>query len=309
VYLVASRDEVDLDGFKRKKAFRAQDGEMGHANNRSGKRGEDLYIRIPMGTEVYVKEGTEYMFKADMVEDGQELLAAEGGKPGYGNARFATPARRAPEIAEKGEEGENANLRLELKVLADVGLIGFPNAGRSTLLAALTGAKPRIAAYQFTTREPVLGIAEIGYNKIIMAEIPALISGAHLGKGLGYDFLKHVKRTKLLIHVLDGESKDPLDDMRMVNREIEFYEPDLLKKPQIVVFNKIDLPEVEEKVKQVGDEIKKLGLPFHAISALTGEGVDKLLPGIGECLRKLEKIKRVEEEPFVVFRPHLKDEK
>lgn len=309
IYLVATRDEVDLEGFKRKKPFKAEDGEAGHGNKRSGKQGQDLFIKVPPGTEVWVREGNEFIYRADMVGEGQKLLVAKGGKSGYGNAHFATPSRRAPEIGQKGEEGESVNLRLELKVIADVSLVGFPNAGRSTLLAAITGAKPQIAPYKFTTREPVLGIVEIGYNKIIIAEMPALIAGAHLGKGLGYEFLKHVKRTKLLIHVLDGESSDPVDDMRMVNREIEIYEPDLLEKPQIVVYNKIDVPEVREKAKQVEEEVRKLGLPFFAISAMAGQGIDNLLQGIGESLKKLEKIKRVEEEPFVVFRPRLKDKR
>lgn len=309
VYLTASRGEVDLEGFKRKKSFKADDGDMGQANDKSGKRGEDLYIKIPMGTEVYIKDNNEYIYKADMVEDGQKLLIAKGGKPGYGNAHFTSPTRRAPAMAQKGEEGENVSLKLELKVIADVSLIGFPNAGRSTLLAAITAAKPQIAPYKFTTREPVLGIVEISYNKIIMAEMPALIPGAHLGKGLGYDFLKHVKRAKLLIHMLDGLSSDPIDDMQMVNREVEFYEPDLLNKPQIVVLNKVDMPKVKEKVKQVEEEVKKLSLPFFAISAMTGEGIDTFMQGLWECLKKLEKIKKVEEEPFVVFRPHPKDKR
>lgn len=307
VYLVSSREEVDLEGFKRRKTFKAKDGGVGQKNNKSGKQGVDLFIKVPLGTEVYIKEGAEYIYKADLVEDGQKILFARGGKPGYGNAHFKTASRRAPAVRQKGEEGESASLRLELKVIADVSLIGFPNAGRSTLLSALTAARPQIAPYRFTTREPVLGILEVGYNKIIMAEIPALIPGAHLGKGLGYDFLKHMQRTKLIIHVLDGASSDPIDDMRMVNREIELYEPALLKKPQLIVLNKIDIPEVKEKVPLVEEEVKKLGLPFFAISAMTGEGVGVFMQGLGERLKKLEKIKRVEEEPFVVFRPPPKD--
>lgn len=309
VYLMACRDEVNLEGFKSKKTFKAENGGAGEGNNSSGKRGEDLYIKIPMGTEIYIKEGSEYLYKADMVEDEQKLLITKGGKSGWGNLHFTTPSIRAPAIKQKGEEGESASLRLELKVIADVSMIGFPNAGRSTLLAAITAARPQIAQYKFTTREPVLGIVEINYNKIIMAEMPALIPGAHLGKGLGYDFLKHIKRTKLLIHLLDGASSDPIDDMQMVNREIEFYEPDLLKKPQIVVLNKIDIPDVREKVKQMEEEMKKGGLPFFAISAMTGEGIDTLMQGLWERLKKLEKIKKVEAEPFVVFRPHPKDKK
>lgn len=308
-YLIASRDEVDLEGFRRRRAFKAEDGGAGEGEKRSGKRGEDLYIKIPLGTEVYIKEGTEYIYKADVVEEGQKILVARGGNPGYGNAHFKSPSVRAPKISQKGEEGESISLKLELKIIADVSLIGYPNAGRSTLLSAITAAKPQIASYKFTTREPVLGILEVGYNKIIMAEIPALISGAHMGKGLGYDFLKHIKRTKLLIHMLDGASDDLLGDMQKVNQEVELYEPDLLKKPQIVVLNKIDIPEVKAKINEIEEDVKKLDLPFFAISAITGEGIDALMQGMWECLKKQEKIKKVEEEPFVVFRPHLKDKR
>lgn len=306
VYLISSKDEVDLGIFTRKRSFKASEGEIGQPAKKSGKGGDDLYIVIPMGTEVYVKEGDAYTFRSDMVEDGQKLLVALGGKPGKGNASFATPSKRAPEIREKGAEGENASLKLELKVIADISLVGYPNAGRSTLLSAVTAAKPQIATYKFTTREPVLGIVEIGYNKIIMAEMPALIPGAHLGKGLGYNFLKHIKRTKLIIHVLDGASQDPVDDLRKVNREIELYEPLLLEKPQIVVLNKVDLPEAKEKVEEVGVEMKKLRIPFFPISAYTGEGMDAFMHGMWDIIKKQEKIKRVEEEPLVVFRPRVK---
>lgn len=307
VYLIASREEVDLEGFKGKKSFKAVDGGVGQGGNRSGKRGEDLFIRIPQGTEVYVKEENKYIFRADMIEDGQKILVSKGGKPGFGNAHFASSTVKAPEIMQKGEEGESIELKLELKITADVSLIGFPNAGRSTLLSAMTAAKPKIASYKFTTKEPVLGIVEIGYDKVIMAEIPALIPGAHLGRGLGYDFLKHIKRTKLLIHVLDGESSSPVDDMEKVNKELEIYEPELLEKPQIIVLNKIDLPGAISKVKQVEEKVKKLGIPFYAISAMTREGVGDLIQEIREGLKKMEKIKKVQEEPLVIFRPQPKD--
>ncbi len=217
---------------------------MAAKQNMSGRSAADLVIKIPPGTVVYEAKTGEIL--GDLVEPGQQLVVCKGGRGGRGNQHFATAVNQVPHMGERGEPGQNRQLRLELKLIADVGIVGVPNAGKSTLLAAVTSAKPKIAPYPFTTIEPNLGVAQLDEdNTLILADIPGLIEGAHLGIGLGHDFLRHVQRTRVLIHVLDGTAEDPLLDFAQINSELSLFDPNLTRKPVVVAFNKIDLPDAQ----------------------------------------------------------------
>jgi GTP-binding protein len=213
---------------------------------------------------------------ADLMESGREAIAAQGGRGGWGNTHFASSTNQAPRIAQEGEVGEEKRIILELKLIADVGVIGYPNVGKSSLLAAASAAKPRIASYPFTTLAPVLGVAEVGQKSFVLAEVPGLIQGAHAGRGLGHDFLRHVVRTRVLIHLVDGGSASPVDDLRRVNEELRLFDSALAGKPQLVAVNKIDLPQVEEKLGSLTEAFSGAGVRPLFISAASGEGVDKL---------------------------------
>ncbi len=286
--------------------FRANDGQRGGSNNKTGASGEDIYIEVPPGTIVRDAETGEVL--GDLVEPGQTLLVARGGRGGRGNAAFKSPTNRAPRIAERGEPGEARWLILELKLLADVGLIGKPNAGKSTLLSVISRARPKIADYPFTTLTPNLGVVEVDdYPPFVVADIPGLIEGAHEGRGLGDQFLRHVERTRLLVHLLDGLSPDPAGDFEAINAELAAYSPKLAERPQIVVFNKMDLPEARQKWPAVRDELQRRGYQSMAISAVTGEGVKELLYAIAQRLQKLPPPPPVETPK--VYRPLEEDEK
>ncbi len=269
--------------------FRAQKGTHGKGKNQTGKNGEDLIIRVPVGTIVLDDESGEVL--QDLLFDGQQFIAAAGGRGGKGNARFATPTHRTPRHAERGERGEERWLRLDLKLLADVGLIGFPNAGKSTLLAKISSARPKIGDYPFTTLAPNLGVVETEDGRpFVVADIPGLIEGASKGSGLGLTFLRHVERTKLLVHLLDlsGEPpQNPMEAFDALNRELEAYHPSLLEKVQIVALNKIDLPSVRERAEGVKQEFERIGHRLYAISGKTGEGVDELILAISLALGSL----------------------
>jgi GTP-binding protein len=229
-------------------------------------------------------------YEMDLVQHGQRLLAARGGKGGLGNVHFTTSTHQAPRIAELGQPGQEYELQLELKLLADVGLVGYPNAGKSTLLSAISAARPKIANYPFTTLTPNLGVVEVGTQTFVVADIPGLIEGAHAGVGLGYDFLRHVERTRLLVHVIDAsgyEGRDPLDDWRQINEELRLYQPALAARPQIVVLNKMDLPEARDNVERLRKAIDVPKTDLFAISAVTGEDVQPLLRRMAERLREL----------------------
>ncbi|MDH7488978.1 MAG: GTPase ObgE [Anaerolineae bacterium] len=300
VYLVASAHLNTLIPFQRKIHFKAERGEHGRGKDQFGKSGADLYIEVPTGTVVFDAETGELI--ADLTEDGQKALVARGGRGGRGNASFATPTNQAPRIAEKGEPGEERWLRLELRLIADVGIVGVPNAGKSTLLAAVSAARPKIADYPFTTLIPNLGVVEVDGQTFVMADIPGLIEGAHQGAGLGDKFLRHIRRTRVLVHLLDGASPDPLADFAAINRELELFSPDLAQKPQIVVLNKMDLPEAQEKWPRVAKALKRQGHEALAISAVTGEGVQALLRRVAATLRELPReVAAVPEQK--VFRP------
>jgi GTP-binding protein len=236
VSLVADGNMSTLRQFWRRRHFRAERGEKGAGKRMHGKSGGDLVIRVPLGTVVSRKEGSgEKVTLADLTEEGQQGRVAKGGHGGFGNSHFATSTNQQPRIAQKGEKGTESTLVLDLKLIADVGIIGRPNAGKSTLLASASAARPEIAGYPFTTREPVLGVVDVGNRSFVLAEVPGLIDGAHRGSGLGHDFLRHAERTKVLIHLLDGTSESPVDDMRNVNEELSLFSSELREKAQIVV--------------------------------------------------------------------------
>lgn len=261
------------------KQFRAQKGQHGKGKDQTGKNGENLVIRIPVGTLVR-DDRTEEVLQ-DFLFDGQQYIVAKGGRGGRGNARFATPTLRAPRHAEKGEKGQERTLRLELKLLADVGLIGYPNVGKSTLLSRISSASPKIADYPFTTLVPNLGVvSRENHRSLVVADIPGLIEGASKGAGLGLTFLRHIERTRLLIHLLDisGEaSRDAVKDFHALNHELKAYHHALQEKTQVVVLNKIDLPSVRERAGEIVNQFERMGLRLYLTSGQTGEGVDELL--------------------------------
>jgi GTP-binding protein len=266
-----------LTHFRHKRYFKAQNGAPGSGQNRSGKNGHDAIIEVPPGTLVYDKDTGELLF--DLTEENQEFLLLLGGKGGRGNQHFATPTRRIPRIAQPGLPGEERKLRLSLKFIADIGIIGFPNAGKSTLLSSLTMARPRIDDYPFTTLHPHLGVLDREDGKrVTMADIPGLIEGAGQGKGLGHRFLKHIERTRLLLHLLDFTyvpKHDLLEDFLVLRRELEDYDPALLQKEQMVAINKIDVEQGRE-IGALMKKLKKMGFEVFAISAVSGEGLDVL---------------------------------
>jgi GTPase len=288
--------------------FHAEDGARGGGNNKTGKSGKELVIHIPPGTVVYDEETSDVI--GDLIEQGERLVVCKGGRGGRGNARFATARNQAPRVAERGEPGEARNLRLELKLLADIGIIGVPNAGKSTFLAAVTRAKPKIAPYPFTTLEPNLGVVSLDdETTLVLADIPGLIEDAHKGAGLGHAFLRHIQRTSVLIHLLDGLSENPLVDYAQINTELALFDPKLSHKPQIVALNKVDIPEVEERWPQIKTQLRQREIGKHslvtAISALDGTNVRPLLYRAAELLT-LEKTKAAhqpEAAELPVYRP------
>jgi GTP-binding protein len=288
VVLEASKDLRTLMDYRYQRHFKAKRGQHGKGHNQHGRNGQDLILKVPVGTIVKDEEGN---IIADLVSPGQRVIVARGGIGGRGNAHFVTATRRAPSFAEKGEPGEKRWLFLELKLLADVGLVGMPNAGKSSLISYISKAKPKVASYPFTTKVPHLGVTRLPDGRsFVVADIPGLIEGAHLGRGLGLNFLRHIERTKVIVHLLDlATSRDPVDDFILINTELECYDSRLIEKPQIVAGNKIDLPGAKAKVTKVRKRIAKLGWQFFAISAVTGEGVDSLLYATADLLDKEEK--------------------
>lgn len=294
VIIRANGDLNTLINFRHHRKFAAKAGANGGAKEMFGKAADDVIVEVPLGTMVYDDKTEELL--ADLTQNGQEVMVAKGGHGGRGNSHFATSAVRAPTYAEKGEPGEEKIIRLELKVLADVGLLGFPSVGKSSLLRKVSGAKPEVAAYHFTTLNPILGVVSLDYDRsFVMADIPGLIEGASQGTGLGDEFLRHVERTKVLIHVLDAagsEGRDPLNDFHVINNELELYSPLLAKKKQIVAANKTDLIDDPKKLDDLKKAIEKEGYQFFPICTLTGEGLKPLLEAAWKILQ---------EEPDVSF--------
>jgi GTP-binding protein len=256
-----------LSAFRKNEKFNAEDGKNGGGSQKSGKGGKDRVILVPPGTIIYDADTGELL--GDLTTAGQRLLVCKGGRGGLGNQHFATARNQAPRVAEKGYPYEERSLRLELKLIADIGIIGLPNAGKSTLLSALTNAKPKIGDYPFTTLEPNLGVANIDEDvTVVLADIPGLIEGAAEGAGLGHDFLRHIQRTRVLIHMIDGLSEDPLADFSQINNELSLFDPKLGTKPQIVVLNKIDQPDVQERLKKIKASFKKQKVELFTASAM-----------------------------------------
>lgn len=290
-----------LGSFRQNQKFKAEDGVRGGPAQMSGRYGKDLVISVPPGTIIFDADTGELI--GDLTEDGQQLMICKGGRGGRGNQHFATSRNQVPRTAEKGEPYEEKRLRLELKLIADIGLIGVPNAGKSTLLTALTNARPKIAPYPFTTLEPNLGVTEIDVDTtVVLADIPGLIEGASQGAGLGHDFLRHVQRTRVLIHLLDGLSDDPIADYSQINTELSLFDPNLAKKPQIVVLNKIDQPEVQERLADLQKKFKKKKVEFMTISALARTNTRDLLIKAYQILQDTP-MPEIVEMPLPVYKP------
>lgn len=302
VVLKVASNITSLIEFKYNQKFIARNGQQGLGRQKTGKSAPRLVIKVPPGTVVWDDETGELL--ADLTEDGETFRVARGGRGGLGNVHFKTSVRQAPRIAELGEPGEERTLRLELRLIADVGLIGLPNAGKSTLLAASTRATPKIADYPFTTLEPNLGVVQIGGRggpTFVMADIPGLIEGAAEGTGLGHDFLRHISRTAVLIHVLDAsgglEGRKPLVDFETINNELRSYDPELAKRPMLVALNKADLTEAQERIPELERAIKEQGYTTFRISAATGQGVPTLLEATEAILREARENAQPVEKP------------
>lgn len=298
VVFVASYNQNTLANFRFQKELKAEDGSNGANAKRHGKNGKDLEVAVPVGTMVLVNGKVAF----DLVADGQRAVVAKGGKGGFGNAHFTSSVRQAPRIAEKGDEGEEFEAELELKMIADVGLVGLPNAGKSTLLSKVSGAKPKIANYPFTTLNPHLGVAKVSnQNELLIADIPGLIDGASEGKGLGDEFLRHIERTAVLLHMVDAYNDDVAESYTTIVNELKNYKIDLSTKPQIIALTKIE--GLDQEIVQ--DQMRKLqkvsnGKPIFAISALSGAGLQELLYALSEAvetekqaLAQLEQVERV----------------
>jgi GTP-binding protein len=310
----ADKNLTTLMDFRYRKSYSAQNGGDGKARNCAGRNGENLTILVPVGTIIRDAESDKIM--ADLSEEGQEFVAAKGGNGGWGNVHFATPTRQAPKFAKNGIKGDERDITLELKLIADVGLAGFPNVGKSTLLSRVSDAKPKIANYHFTTLEPNLGVVDAGEGKsFVMADIPGLIEGAHEGIGLGHEFLRHIERTRLIIHVVDVsgiEGRDPIEDFEKINEELRLYSEKLAVTPQIVAANKTDIIYDDSLLERFKSYIEEKGLKLFEISAASGKGVRQLISYAASVLETLEPVvvyeseyeeeEPEEEEPFTITR-------
>ena len=277
IVLVASKDENTLLRYRFNPEHKAQRGRHGEGSNCKGHDGHGIELAVPVGTVVYNDETGDQLY--DFTEIGQRYVVARGGRGGRGNARFVSSTHQAPTEHEDGKPGEEWKIRMELKLLADVGLVGFPNAGKSTLISRISAARPKIADYPFTTLEPNLGVVQLpDYRSFVVADIPGLIEGAHLGHGLGVQFLRHVERTHLLIHLVDTSEtgRDPVEDFEKIMIELESFSPDMAKKPMFLIASKIDASQEPERIESLRDLAKAKGLPFFAISSATGQGIEEL---------------------------------
>ena len=297
VIFVADDHLATLSDFRYKRKYSAENGADGSGSRKTGKKGQDLVIRVPRGT--IIKEAESGAVLADISSD-EPFICAKGGKGGWGNQHFATPTRQAPRFARDGYPGEEWDVILELKLLADVGLLGFPNVGKSTLISVVSEAKPIIADYHFTTLTPVLGVVRMGpESSFVMADIPGLIEGAGEGVGLGHRFLRHVERCRMLVHIVDvagSEGRDPIDDFNIINKELAVFNPELTKCPQIVAANKVDLA-TDEQLARFRAFIEEQGLPYYEIIAPICEGTQELINAVAAMLAQLPPIKRYEPEP------------
>ena len=291
-----------LSDFRQVRKYAAQDGEQGGKKRCHGKNGGDLIVKVPEGT--VIKEFESGKVIADMSGENRREVILKGGRGGQGNMHYATPTMQAPKYAQPGQSGQELWVQLELKVIADVGLVGFPNVGKSTLLSRVSNARPKIANYHFTTLNPHLGVVDIDGGKgFVMADIPGLIEGASEGIGLGHDFLRHIERTRVLVHVVDAastEGRDPLEDIRAINKELEAYNPDLMKRPQIIAANKTDViyAEDEDPVAKLKAEFEPKGIKVYPISAVSGQGVKELLYAVYDLLQTVDSTPVIFEKEF-----------
>jgi GTP-binding protein len=289
VWIVADESLNTLLHLRYNPEHNAERGRHGEGSNCSGREGEDITVRVPVGTQIFDSTSGEFLY--DLAADGSRWLAAKGGRGGFGNAHFATSTNRAPRYHQSGSEGEELELQLELKLLADVGLVGFPNAGKSTLISTISAAKPKIADYPFTTLEPHLGVVDLGdFRTFVVADIPGLIEGAHEGAGLGDRFLRHVERTRLLLHLVDVSSisgREPVSDYMTVNRELKAYNPELANRPQMVVATKMDALDEPERLESLRKQAEIDGVPFYVISSVTNKGTKELVAAVAAKLDEL----------------------
>jgi GTP-binding protein len=291
-----------LVDFKYKRHFKATRGEHGRSKGQHGANAEDMYVRIPPGTVIIDDDTKEVL--ADLTRHGETFVVAKGGRGGRGNMRFATPANPAPEISENGEPGQERYIVMELKVLADVGLVGYPSVGKSTFLSVVSAAKPKIGAYHFTTITPNLGVVDVGDGRsFVLADLPGLIEGAHEGVGLGHQFLRHVERTRIILHVIDmsgSEERDPYEDWKQINEELRLYNEKLSQRPQIVVANKMDLPESEANLEEFKKKVESLAnVQVFPVSAATSQGIQQLIYATADLLDTQPLLPEVEETPEV----------
>ncbi len=301
IVFVTNQHLNSLIRFHRNSHYRAENGAHGGRKQMTGANGASLKLEVPPGT--LIKEADTGELLADLTHLGQEAIVLQGGRGGRGNVRFTSSTNQAPRLAERGEPGQERWLLLELKLIADVGIVGVPNAGKSTLLSRVTAARPKIADYPFTTLQPNLGVVELDeFETMVFADIPGLIEGASTGAGLGHDFLRHVERTRVLIHLLDGNSHDPLEDWAMINQELALYDAKLEKKPQIVVLNKIDLPDAVAWEPLIKERVAAEGFPFCSISALTGQGIRSMLYKVKNILDEIP-LTEVLDEEIIVIKP------
>ncbi len=306
IIFVANPNLNSLVRYHRGNHFRAEHGTHGLPKKRTGARGDSLRLEVPVGTLIRNAETGDLL--ADIVDEEQEVVLLAGGRGGRGNIHYATSRNQAPRLAERGEPGEEMWLTLELKLIADVGLVGKPNAGKSTLLSVISAAKPKIANYPFTTLQPNLGVVTVGeYESMVVADIPGLIEGAADGAGLGHNFLRHIERTRVLIHLLDGAAPEPLEDFKQINNELKMYDIQLEERPQLVVLNKMDLPDAIAWEPILAEEIKKLGYEFMSISAVTGENVRDMVRRAYQLLQDAPDLVTYEPDE-VIIRPDEADE-
>ena len=291
-----------LAQFRHKMRYVAGDGQNGGSSNKTGKSADDLFVMVPAGT--IVRDRDTGALLGDLTKDGQELLVCKGGLGGKGNQHFVTPSNQAPRTAEKGAPYEEKNLALELKLIADVGIVGEPNAGKSSFLAAATNANPKIANYPFTTLEPNLGVAELDLDhSIVLSDVPGLIEGAHMGVGLGDSFLRHIQRTKVIMHVLNGESEDPIADFDQINQEMALFDANLGEKPQLVVYNKMDVPEAAERWDEIKTQLEGRGYTVMSMSAAARDNIKPILWKLYEILQTVPEVEDEDTEVMPLYTP------
>jgi GTP-binding protein len=301
VYIITNNNLSSLVKYHRNKHFSAGNGKNGGSTKKSGGNGQDIELEVPPGTTIREEESAELL--ADLTQENQSVMILSGGRGGRGNTRFSSSVNRTPRMAERGEPGKELWLRFDLKLIADVGIVGVPNAGKSTLLSVVSAARPKVADYPFTTLQPNLGVVEVGsYQTMVFADIPGLIEGAASGAGLGHDFLRHIERTKVLIHLLDGAAEDPVSDWALINQELALYDARLESRPQLVVLNKMDLTDAALWEPLVEEHVESAGFRFCSISAVTRQGVQKMIYAVKDLLDATPEEPVIDEE-IIVIRP------